>query len=481
VMEPEAPHLELQKCMSLEREGLDLSATLEQTLTEGHFQVAQLEALEAYEKACEDRVESLLQCIMEIRMRGVVDSAVTLKLIEHDQHAGVCRKDLCTKLFESQLAHLTLTNSQIAKRCTMIQQVNRQVRELIQGMEVEMLDTERSSRPSSITSRLPDATSPRSFVARNTRPVDVLPVLREGSASWKPIGEAPREWLNADPDGLSPSLTEGSATDEALRTAETGQFNACDVHLAAVPSDCGEDHGGHVEPQALVQSDHDVTAVPSMSLLGFSVPISLQEKAEVMDMHGNSDAHTESTRTSREWSNELSEVLGEGASRNERDSEVSDLSEAAPDECDVDQFSGEEPLWLDPEHGDAPGQVVETMLARRSMVSRHPGELLRRSMGDGYRCDPIFSNTDVDDTRVKKAVERTAFATLALHEMCPASGVFVEPCSSRGASRCAAESSLLARASEELHVAKSQLQVAWARVSVMCVGSTHSEEVISSL
>lgn len=476
--------MDLQKCMSLEREGLDLSATLEQTLTEGHFLVAQLEALEAYEKACEDRVESLLQCIMEIRRRGVVDSAVTLKLIEHDQHTGVCRKDLCTKLFESQLAQLARTNSQNAKRCTMIQQVNRQLRELIQGMEVEMLDTERSHRPSAITSRLPDATSPRSFVARNTRPVDVLPVLRERSASWEPVGEAPREWHDADSNGVSPSLTECSATDEALRTAETGQFTACDVHLASVPSDCAEDHRGHVEPQALVQSDHDVTAVPSMSLLGLSVPISLQEKAEVMDMHGNGDAHTESTRSSQEWSKELSEVLDEGASRNERDSEVSDLSEAAPDECDVDLFSGEE--WLDPElgdpeHGDAQGQVVETMFARRSLVSRHPGELLRRSMGDTYRCDPILSNTDVDSTHAKKAVETTVSATLALHEMCTASGVFVEPCSSCGASQCAAESSLLARASEELHVAKSQFEVAWARVSVMCVGSTHSEEMISSL
>lgn len=455
--------MDLQKCMSLEREGLDLSATLEQTLTEGHFLVAQLEALEAYEKACEDRVESLLQCIMEIRRRGVVDSAVTLKLIEHDQQTGVCRKDLCTKLFESQLAQLARTNSQNAKRCTMIQQVNRQLRELIQGMEVEMLDAERSHRPSAITSRLPDATSPRSFVARNTRPVDVLPVLREGSASWKPVGEAPREWQDADSNGVSPSLTECSATDEALRTAETGQFTACDVHLASVPSDCAEDHRGHVEPPALVQSDHDVTAVPSMSLLGLSVPIPLQEKADVVDMHGNGDAHTESTRSSQEWSKELSEVLDEGASRNERDSEVSDLSEAAPDECD-DLFSGEE--WLDPELGDAQGQVVETMLARRSLVSRHPGELLRRSMGDTYRCDPTLSNTDVDSTHAKKAVERTVFATLALHEMCTASGVFV---------------SLLARASEELHVAKSQFEVAWARVSVMCVGSTHSEEMISSL
>jgi len=455
--------VDLQKCMSLEREGLDLSATLEQTLTEGHFLVAQLEALEAYEKACEDRVESLLQCIMEIRRRGVVDSAVTLKLIEHDQQTGVCRKDLCTKLFESQLAQLARTNSQNAKRCTMIQQVNRQLRELIQGMEVEMLDAERSHRPSAITSRLPDATSPRSFVARNTRPVDVLPVLREGSASWKPVGEAPREWQDADSNGVSPSLTECSATDEALRTAETGQFTACDVHLASVPSDCAEDHRGHVEPPALVQSDHDVTAVPSMSLLGLSVPIPLQEKADVVDMHGNGDAHTESTRSSQEWSKELSEVLDEGASRNERDSEVSDLSEAAPDECD-DLFSGEE--WLDPELGDAQGQVVETMLARRSLVSRHPGELLRRSMGDTYRCDPTLSNTDVDSTHAKKAVERTVFATLALHEMRTASGVFV---------------SLLARASEELHVAKSQFEVAWARVSVMCVGSTHSEEMISSL
>lgn len=455
--------MDLQKCMSLEREGLDLSATLEQTLTEGHFLVAQLEALEAYEKACEDRVESLLQCIMEIRRRGVVDSAVTLKLIEHDQQTGVCRKDLCTKLFESQLAQLARTNSQNAKRCTMIQQVNRQLRELIQGMEVEMLDAERSHRPSAITSRLPDATSPRSFVARNTRPVDVLPVLREGSASWKPVGEAPREWQDADSNGVSPSLTECSATDEALRTAETGQFTACDVHLASVPSDCAEDHRGHVEPPALVQSDHDVTAVPSMSLLGLSVPIPLQEKADVVDMHGNGDAHTESTRSSQEWSKELSEVLDEGASRNERDSEVSDLSEAAPDECD-DLFSGEE--WLDPELGDAQGQVVETMLARRSLVSRHPGELLRRSMGDTYRCDPTLSNTDVDSTHAKKAVERTVFATLALHEMRTASGVFV---------------SLLARASEELHVAKSQFEVAWARVSVMCVGSTHSEEMISSL
>lgn len=455
--------MDLQKCMSLEREGLDLSATLEQTLTEGHFLVAQLEALEAYEKACEDRVESLLQCIMEIRRRGVVDSAVTLKLIEHDQQTGVCRKDLCTKLFESQLAQLARTNSQNAKRCTMIQQVNRQLRELIQGMEVEMLDAERSHRPSAITSRLPDATSPRSFVARNTRPVDVLPVLREGSASWKPVGEAPREWQDADSNGVSPSLTECSATDEALRTAETGQFTACDVHLASVPSDCAEDHRGHVEPPALVQSDHDVTAVPSMSLLGLSVPIPLQEKADVVDMHGNGDAHTESTRSSQEWSKELSEVLDEGASRNERDSEVSDLSEAAPDEGD-DLFSGEE--WLDPELGDAQGQVVETMLARRSLVSRHPGELLRRSMGDTYRCDPTLSNTDVDSTHAKKAVERTVFATLALHEMRTASGVFV---------------SLLARASEELHVAKSQFEVAWARVSVMCVGSTHSEEMISSL
>uniref|UniRef100_A0A7S1EYX7 Uncharacterized protein n=1 Tax=Noctiluca scintillans TaxID=2966 RepID=A0A7S1EYX7_NOCSC len=177
---------EMQRYLSLVSDRRHLVEILEEQVVEEAFLRTQCQVTDEHVRVCEEREETLLQHIVDLRLHNSNDG--TLFEVEDDILIEMYRKQTWTHLFETHCAVSMHANTRKARRCVAVQQRNRQMRELIQSMEEQMVPSAFKSHVSghspAVLSDLRGAPRrPRSWtcVSQSDNPFDVLPVLWESS------------------------------------------------------------------------------------------------------------------------------------------------------------------------------------------------------------------------------------------------------------------------------------------------------------
>uniref|UniRef100_A0A7S1A237 Uncharacterized protein n=1 Tax=Noctiluca scintillans TaxID=2966 RepID=A0A7S1A237_NOCSC len=234
-------------------EGCILFATLEQLMMEAAFLLTQIEAAEAHEMDCENRVESMVQRIIDIRLGapGETDEAV-LEQMRDDIIATTCHIRLWHELIEGHLTSSQRANAHYAEWLSTVQQANRQTREVIRCMELELLaDTSVSStsEPALVLSNLRVAPPRPRSCNRSGQPINVMPALRESTNSscdssqpeWTPRQQL--ELSDAPDMEVERETFDSDAEDEDVRAVKL------DVGLRSTPG------GTNSQPETGVSSD----------------------------------------------------------------------------------------------------------------------------------------------------------------------------------------------------------------------------------
>lgn len=226
---------EKQRYLSLASDRRHLVEILEEQVVEEAFLRTQCQVADEHARVCEEREETLLQHIVDLRLHNSNDG--TLFEVEDDILIEMYRKQTWTHLFQTHCAVSMHANTRKVRKCVAVQQRNRQMRELIQSMEEQMLPSVFKSHVSghspAVLSDLrgaPCRPRSRTCVAQSDNPCDVLPVLWESS-------EFPLE---------EDSSTEETSPILCMCEAEVGaSFEGASL---AVPQGCPEDDA-HSNPE----------------------------------------------------------------------------------------------------------------------------------------------------------------------------------------------------------------------------------------